>query len=111
MNINQHYGSKGYHHTDALYSKKNKTQCNISADRIGHNCQILDKIIYHTDKRKCRKCEISYNWQGNLKLKPTLPTKKHNEVQMISLKLITVPKLLEKKQKTEQQSYMSSRKK
>ena len=25
MNINQHYGSKGHHHTDALYSKTRNT--------------------------------------------------------------------------------------
>lgn len=87
------------------YTVKNKqtnktSQCNISADRIGHNCQILEKIIYHIDKRKCRKWEMSYNWQGSLKLKTTLPTKKNNEVQMISLKLITSPKLLGKKKTT-----------
>lgn len=43
---------------------------------------------------------MSYNWQGSLKLKTTLPTKKNNEVQMISLKLITSPKLLGKKKTT-----------
>ena len=90
--------------------KKNTSYCNISPDIIGHNCQILEKIIYHIDKRKCRKCEISYNWQGSLKLKTTLPTKKNNEVQMISLKLITSPKLLGEK-KQQQQTYMIIQKK
>lgn len=71
------------------------------------------KIIYHTDKRKCRKCEISYNWQGSLKLKPTLPTKNHNEVQMLSLKLITSLKQLGEKTNNNSSSNLiwSSRKK